>query len=298
MVKQNPAEPGAADAAGARPLAPGLYFVATPIGAARDITLRALDILAAADVIAAEDTRATRRLLEIHGVALGRRPLVAYHDHNGPSARPQLLAHLAAGRSVACVSEAGTPLVSDPGFALARAAIAEGRTVTAAPGASALLAALTVSGLPSDRFFFAGFPPPAAAARLSFLASLAQIPGTLVFFESPRRVGKLLGDMVQVFGEERAAAVCRELTKRFEEVRRDTLGALAGHYAHTAPRGEVVVVVDRAPAARAAEAEVATALRAELSRQSLKDAVTEVARRFGLPRREIYQLALAMEAEE
>ena len=171
--------------------APGLYFIATPIGAARDITLRALDLLAAADVLVAEDTRTLRHLMDIHGVALGPRPLWAYHDHNGAEVRPRILAALSEGRSVVYASEAGTPLVADPGFQLGRAAIAAGYAVTAAPGPSAVLAALTVSGLPSDRFLFAGFPPATGAARRTWLAEFAQVPATLIFYESPNRVQDL-----------------------------------------------------------------------------------------------------------
>mgnify|MGYP001802995803 FL=1 len=194
-------------------LAPGLYFVSTPIGNARDITLRALDILAAADVLAAEDTRSLRRLMEIHGVALNNRRIVAYHDHNGDRTRPGLLRELKAGQSVAYASEAGTPLVSDPGYALGRAASEAGHMVTAAPGASAPLAALTVSGLASDCFVFAGFPPNGGSARKTFLTRFQGVPGTLILFESPRRLGALIAAATEVFGGKREAVICRELTK-------------------------------------------------------------------------------------
>ena len=203
-------------------------------------------MLAAADVLAAEDTRNTRRLLAIHGV---RRPpggrLVPYHDHNGPAQRPRLLAALADGRSVALVSDAGTPLVADPGYRLAAEAIAAGHPVTAVPGASAALAALAVAGLPTDRFLFAGFLPPRAAARRRALAELAAVPATLVFYESPRRLADSLADMAAVLGADRPAAVCRELTKRFEETRRGTPRSARGgsRAAAPAPRGEIVVLV-------------------------------------------------------
>ena len=200
----------------ARPLGPGLHLVSTPIGAARDITLRALDILAAADVLAAEDTRTLRHLMEIHGIALNGRPLVPCHDHNEASATPRLLRAIAEGKSVAYASEAGTPLVSDPGFQLARAAIAEGLPVLAAPGPSAVLCALTVAGLPSDRFLFAGFPPAQRSARQRFFQELKDTQATLIFYESPKRVYQMLDDLAQVMGGLRYAAVCRELTKRFE----------------------------------------------------------------------------------
>lgn len=276
------------------PLAPGLYLVATPIGAARDITLRALDTLAAADVLAAEDTRTLRHLMEIHGIALGDRPLVAYHDHNGAQIRPRLLRDLAQGRSIAYASEAGTPLVADPGYQLARAAIAEGHPVHAVPGASAVLAALTVAGLPTDRFLFAGFLPPQTAARRKALEDLSAVPATLVFYESPRRVGETLGDMVSILGSLRGAAVCRELTKRFEETRRGTLADLADHFATQDPRGEVVILVDRAGPAVADPAAVTAALQAALGRLRVREASVEVADRFGLPRRAVYQQALTL----
>ena len=230
-------------------LAPGLYFVATPIGSARDITLRALDVLRAADMLVAEDTRNTRRLLQIHGIALGGRPLVSYHDHNAARQRPRILQALREGRSVACVSDAGTPLVADPGFALARAAIAEDLPVTAVPGPSALLAALTVAGLPTDRFFFAGFLAVRGRARQDALKDLTTVPGTLVLFENPRRVRETLIDLGQTLGEMRQAALCRELTKRFEEVLRGSLAELADRVGTTPLRGEVVIVVGPARAA-------------------------------------------------
>jgi 16S rRNA (cytidine1402-2'-O)-methyltransferase len=278
------------------PLAPGLYLVATPIGNARDITLRALDVLAAADVLAAEDTRNTRRLLAIHGV---RRPpggsLVPYHDHNGPAQRPRLLAALAEGRSVALVSDAGTPLVADPGWRLAAEAIAAGHPVTAVPGASAALAALSVAGLPTDRFLFAGFPPPRGPARRRALAELAAVPATLVFYESPRRLAESLADMAAVLGPGRPAAVCRELTKRFEETRRGPLDALAAAAATApAPKGEIVVLVGPPPAEAASEAELDAALAAALAGQSVRDAADTVAAALGLPRRQVYARALAL----
>jgi 16S rRNA (cytidine1402-2'-O)-methyltransferase len=281
-----------------RPLAAGLYFVATPIGAARDITLRALDILGAADVLAAEDTRTLRHLMEIHGVALGGRQVLAYHDHNGEAMRPKLLRALEEGKSVAYASEAGTPLVADPGYQLGRAAIAAGHAVLAAPGPSAVLAALTVSGLPSDRFLFAGFPPPTLGARTKFLQELGQVPATLVFYESPKRVGKILGEMVRCFGEERQAVVCRELTKRFEEVSRGSLGDLARSFADRAVKGEIVVLVDRAHGAKADAETLEAALLQALQGQSVKDASAQVAASLGLPRREVYQVALKLAEDE
>lgn len=275
-------------------LAPGLYFVATPIGAARDITLRALDILGTADVIAAEDTRTLRHLMDIHGVALGDRPLWAYHDHNGERVRPRILAALAEGKSVAYASEAGTPLVADPGFQLGRAVIAAGHPVIAAPGPSAVLAALTVSGLPSDRFLFAGFPPSSGGQRRQWLAEFAAIPATLILYESPKRLQGLLADLVLGFGEDRKAAICRELTKRFEEVTRGTLADLAAAYADRAVKGEIVVVIDR-PGPRVADpADIEAELGKALECHSTKDAAALVAEALGLPRRQVYQIALKL----
>jgi 16S rRNA (cytidine1402-2'-O)-methyltransferase len=277
-------------------IAPGLHFVATPIGAARDITLRALDILAGADVLAAEDTRTLRHLMEIHGIALGARPLLSYHDHNGAAVRPRLLAALAEGKSVAYASEAGTPLVADPGFQLARAAIAEGFAVLAAPGPSAVLAALTVSGLPTDRFLFAGFPPAGAGDRARFLDEIAAMAATVVLYDSPRRVGRLLGELVQSFGGDRQAAVCRELTKRFEDVSRGTLEVLAARFAGQPVKGEIVIVIDRAAGVTADPLAVEAALRTALAVGSVKDAAADVARTYGLARRDVYALALKLAA--
>ncbi len=280
------------------PLPPGLYMVSTPIGAARDITLRALDILATADVLAAEDTRTLRHLMEIHGLSPGERPLVAYHDHNGPRMRPRLIAALAEGKSVAYASEAGTPLIADPGFQLSRAAIEAGHKVLAAPGASAVLAALTVSGLPTDRFLFAGFAPPQAGARARFLAELATVPATVVLYESPKRVHRILDELVECMGEEREAAVCRELTKRFEEVRRGSLGELVAWAADQVIRGEIVLLLDRARGPTGDLAGLEEALNAALRNMTRKDAVAAVARQLGLPRRVVYQAALARGGDE
>jgi len=288
---EDAAEPARAD----RPrLAAGLYFIATPIGSARDITLRALDILASADVLAAEDTRTLRHLMEIHGVALSGRPLVAYHDHNGDAARPRLLAALKDGKSVVYASEAGTPLIADPGFQLARAAIAENLAVIAAPGPSAVLCALSVAGLPTDRFLFAGFLPNTTSARRRTLADLQAVPATLVFYESPRRLARSLADMTEVLGAQRPAAVWRELTKRFEEVTRAPLGQLAEAFAQRDVKGEIVVVIDRGGVEIVDPARIDAALLTALQGSSVKDAAAEVARTLGLPRRDVYQRALEL----
>lgn len=277
-------------------LEPGLYLVATPIGNARDITLRALDILASADVIAAEDTRTARKLMDIHGIAVGGRPLIPYHDHSGAQGRAGLVKLLGEGRSVAYVSEAGTPLIADPGYALARDAAAAGHLVTTAPGASAVPAALSLSGLPTDRYLFAGFAPSAAGARAKWLAELVRLPATLVLFESPKRVRETLGDLCECAGEDRQAAVCRELTKKFEEVLRGSLGELRDTVAERTLKGEIVIVVDRGTEEVAKET-MEAALRRAMEDMSLKDAAATVAEAYGLPRRKVYQAALALEKD-
>lgn len=274
------------------PLAPGLYLVATPIGAARDITLRALDVLASADVLAAEDTRTLRHLMEIHGIALGNRPLVACHDHNEAQTSPRLVQAIAEGKSVAYASEAGTPMVSDPGFPLARAVIAAGQKVTAAPGPSAALCALMVAGLPTDRFVFAGFPPSQKSARRSFLQELAAIEATLVLYESPKRINQMLQDCCEILGDGRTMALCRELTKRFEEVIRGSLAEVRQAIADRDLKGEIVLVIGRGAAVAVDAATIGAALDRALEEMSVKDAAAAVAEAFDLPRREVYQMAL------
>jgi 16S rRNA (cytidine1402-2'-O)-methyltransferase len=279
----------------AKPLAPGLYVVATPIGNLADITLRALRTLAAADLIACEDTRVTSVLTHRYGIAA---PLTAYHDHNATRQRPKLLAALAAGKAVALVSDAGTPLVSDPGYRLVVEAAAAGHVVIPIPGASAVLAALVAAGLPSDRFLFAGFLPPKEAGRRKKLMELASIPASLVFFEAPQRLAAALADMAAVLGGERPAAIARELTKAFETVRRDTLGALAEATGGVPPpRGEIVVVV-APPSEFAVDAADADRLLGELLKfHSLKEAAAEAAVVTGLSRRDLYRRGLALRAE-
>jgi 16S rRNA (cytidine1402-2'-O)-methyltransferase len=276
-------------------LEPGLHIVATPIGNLGDITLRALQALAGADLIACEDTRVTRKLLDRYAIAT---PLVPYHEHNAAQARPVLLRRLADGASIALVSDAGTPLVSDPGYKLVRAAAEAGHSITTLPGASALLAALTVAGLPTDQFLFAGFLPPKEAARRSRIAGLARIPATLVLFETGPRLAAALADLAAGLGAEREAAICRELTKLHEEVLRGDLATLAGAYAGDPPRGEIVIVIAPPDAPqRASAGETEILLRQALGRVSLKDAVGEVADATGVPRREVYQRALALAKE-
>ncbi len=274
-------------------LVAGLYLVATPIGNSRDITLRALDILRDADVLVAEDTRTLRRLLEIHGVSVSGRPLISYNDHNGAGRRAQLLRHLKAGKSVALTSDAGTPGIADPGFALARAALAEGYKVEGAPGPTAAISALIVSGLPTDRFLFAGFLPPKKTARLADLKELAQTRATLVLYESPKRCLETIKDIGSVFGEGGQVAMCRELTKKFEEVRRGSLAELADYLKDNPPRGEVVLVVDRRAEVEGS-VDLNRSLQAAMARQSVKDAVAEVSASLGLPRRDVYKAALEL----
>lgn len=284
-----------AHAVAAPPLAPGLHVVATPIGNLRDVTLRALETLAGADAILAEDTRVTRQLTSRYGIAT---PLVAFHAHNAARALPGVLARLAAGERLALVSDAGTPLVSDPGGGLVAAAAAAGLPVYALPGASAALAALVVSGLPADRFLFEGFLPQKSAARRARIAELAAIPATLIFYESPRRLAACLADLLAALGD-RPACVARELTKTFEEARRAPLSALAAAYAAEEPRGEIVVVVGP-PAADAAAAradDLDARLRDAMTRLSLKDAAALVSGETGRPRREVYARALALSQE-
>ena len=270
--------------------APALYLVATPIGNLGDVTLRALEVLAGVDVIACEDTRITRKLTERYGIAT---PLTPYHEHNAAEVRPKLLARLADGQAVALVSDAGTPLISDPGYKLVRAASEAGHTVTAIPGASAVLAGLSVAGLPTDRFFFEGFLPAKQAARQKRVVALTGIPSTVVLFESGLRIAATLADLAAAFGP-RLAAICRELTKVHEEVKRGDLEALAQEYAGDAEkRGEFVIVV-APPTEQQEAADLDGLLRRAFTRVSVRDAVAEVALVTGRPRREVYRRALGL----
>ena len=270
---------------------PGLYIVATPIGNIRDITLRALDILASADVLACEDTRVTQKLLRAYDITAAK--IFPYHEHNAETARPKLMARLRAGEKIALVSDAGTPLISDPGYKLVREAVEENIAVYAVPGASASLAALVSAGLPTNRFLFAGFLPPRRSARQQSLQEVATVPASLVFYESARRLADSLGDMADVLGP-RPAAVGRELTKLFEEIRRGPLDELAAHYAVAgAPKGEVVIVVD-APGKESGEVDIDSMLRDALGEMSLRDAAATVSEASGQPRRKVYARALEL----
>ncbi len=281
-----------------RPISGGggvLGLVATPIGNLGDITARALDWLQSADLIACEDSRVTQVLLRHAGI---EKPLVSYHDHNADQMRPKLLARVAAGQRVALVSDAGTPLISDPGYKLVRDAIAEGLAVTMLPGPSAPLMALALSGLPSDRFLFGGFLPPKQAGRRRAIAEAAQAPVTLIFFETAPRLCDALADLQAVLGD-RPAAVARELTKLFEEVRRGRLSDLVAHYAQAGPpKGEIVVVVGPPEEVDVAAEDVDTLLQQALATMSVKDAAATVAAATGKPRREIYARALELGALE
>jgi len=274
------------------PLAAGLYIVATPIGTARDITLRALDVLASADLLAAEDTRSLKRLLGLHGVPINGRDILSYHDHSGPGVRRRIREAVAAGRSVAYASEAGTPLISDPGHGLVREVIAGGCMVTAVPGPSAALAALSIAGLPTDRFLFVGFLPSKAAARRRAIADVADIPATLVVYESAARIQGTLDDLAQVAGETREAALCRELTKKFEEVRRAPLGALRDGIAADPPRGECVLVIAPPPPRQTSDDDIVAALAVQPAERSLRDRVDHVVAGTGARRQRVYKLAL------
>ncbi|MCA0301554.1 MAG: 16S rRNA (cytidine(1402)-2'-O)-methyltransferase [Proteobacteria bacterium] len=275
------------------PLAPGLHIVATPIGNLRDITLRALDVLQAADLVACEDTRVFAKLASHYGI---KAQTVAYSDATQDAAEPRLLRALEKGARVALVSDAGMPLISDPGYRLVRAALARGLAVTSAPGPSAVPMALALSGLPTDRFYFGGFLPAKATERRRAIATAAAVPATLVFFEAPHRLAESLADVAELLGGSRPAAVARELTKLFEEVRRGPLSELAAHYAGQAEvRGEIALVIgppgeNEAPAAETLD----EALRAALAGASVKDAASEVAARYGLNRRQVYARALEL----
>jgi 16S rRNA (cytidine1402-2'-O)-methyltransferase len=275
-------------------LAPGLYIVATPIGNLRDITLRALDVLAQADLVLAEDTRVTGKLLNAYGL---KRPLERYDEYAAERVRPKVLAALASGGRVALVSDAGTPLVSDPGYRLVGEALEAGAQVWPIPGASALLAALTVAGLPTDRFLFAGFPPPKSAARISFLSELVNLRSTLIFYEGGSRLADSLADMAKVFGP-RQASVSRELTKLYETVLRGPLGDLAANPDFDDPKGEFVILVGPGAAKAATSDQVDQALRDALIRLRPADAAAEVSKAFGLPRRDLYNRVMALRAED
>ncbi len=274
-------------------LAPGLYLVATPIGNLGDVTLRGLSVLARADVIYCEDTRHSRTLLQHYGI---RAPLKSYHEHNAAAQRPRIMDELAAGARVALITDAGTPLVSDPGYKLVREALDHGYTVVSLPGASAVLCALASGGLPTDAFFFAGFLPPKSGARQAKLMQMRRIDATLVFYEAPSRVAATLADLVTVLGE-RPAAVARELTKLHEEVDRGSLTELAGRFSQQTARGEFVILVGPPEQAEASDAAIEAALADALRDMRLKDAAKTVADALGVARGRVYELGLKIKGE-
>ena len=267
----------------------GLYVVATPIGHLGDITLRALITLAMADRIACEDTRTSGGMLDKYGIS---RPTISYHDHNATTAGRKIVEHIAAGEAVALISDAGMPLMSDPGYDLVRACQAAGQPVTVLPGANAALTALAGSGLPTDQFHFAGFLPPKSAGRQKALAKLVNVPGVLLFYEAPQRVAASLADMAHVLGGARPAAVARELTKLFEETRRGTLQELSQAYVDQDVKGEIVILVGAAEATEVAVHDLEALLRQELKTTSLRDAVAKVSAITGAKKSEVYDLAL------
>lgn len=274
----------------AKPLAPGLHIVATPIGNLGDMTLRAIATLANADVIYCEDTRHSRTLVAHFGI---KTPLRAYHEHNADAARPEILAGLDDGRRIALISDAGTPLISDPGYKLVNACLAAGHAVTCVPGASAAITALAASGLPTDQFLFAGFLPPKQQARQTRLRELAAQTATLVLYEAPQRVVALLEDVAAILGS-REVATARELTKLHEDIRRGTAAELAAHFAVTEPKGEFVVLIAPSSAPVLSDADIEVRLKTALEHMSLKDAAASVAEALGLPRTRIYDLALEL----
>ena len=305
MSSPDPSEPEAIHASGdstgsrlagqpAQTLGPGLYVVSTPIGNLRDITLRALDVLKAVEEVLAEDTRVAGKLMSAYGLKVRLSP---YHDHNGAERRPDLISRMQAGAKIALISDAGTPLVSDPGWKLAHDALEAGVKVYPIPGASAMLAGLVASGLPSDHFMFAGFLPPKSGARRAAAEALKGVPGTLIFYESGPRLAASLDDLAASLGGNRQAAVARELTKMFEETRRGTLSELAAHYAEAGPpRGEIVLLVGPPLETEITQASLDAALLDALTDQPTKAAANAVAEALGLPKRDVYQRALQLKA--
>ena len=305
MSSPDPSEPEAIHASGdstgsrlagqpAQTLGPGLYVVSTPIGNLRDITLRALDVFKAVEEVLAEDTRVAGKLMSAYGLKVRLSP---YHDHNAAERRPDLISRMKAGAKIALISDAGTPLVSDPGWKLAHDALEAGVKVYPIPGASAMLAGLVASGLPSDHFMFAGFLPPKSGARRAAAEALKGVPGTLIFYESGPRLAASLDDLAASLGGNRQAAVARELTKMFEETRRGTLSELAAHYAEAGPpRGEIVLLVGPPLDTEITQASLDAALLDALTDQPTKAAANAVAEALGLPKRDVYQRALQLKA--
>ena len=272
----------------------GLYLVATPLGSARDITLRALDVFSSCDAIAAEDTRSLRKLLNIHNIPINDRPLLSYNDFNGDQVRPKIFEWLDRNMAVAYASDPGMPLIADPGYQLSKQAADRGFYVTSVPGASACITALTLSGLPTDRFFFEGFLPVTKEKRRHKLKELSNIHSTLIFYESPKRLIKMFDDLVAIMGENRRAVIARELTKKFEQIISGTLAELYAIIQKKQLKGELVVLVDRPISTRLTDTDIKAELSVALSKMTLKDASNFVAAAHGLSKRYVYNLALSM----
>ena len=276
----------------------GLHILATPIGTANDITIRALNILRDADILVAEDTRVLRKLMEIHGINLNGRKILSYHDHNGEVQRPKLIALIKEGKVLAYASDAGTPLIADPGFSLTKLAIQNNIRVHAAPGASALLTALCLAGLPTDNFFFGGFLGSKSSQRIKNLQKIQNLDATIVYYESPKRTLSTLKDIFKIFGNDRLISVCREMTKKFEEVIRGTVDQVIDEIkSRHSFKGEVVIVLGPPTKKEISDEEIYSALQIALQEYRIKDAATQISEQFGVPKKRSYEMALRIKAE-
>ena len=276
----------------------GLHILATPIGTANDITIRALNILRDADILVAEDTRVLRKLMEIHGINLNGRKILSYHDHNGEAQRPKLIALIKEGKVLAYASDAGTPLIADPGFSLTKLAIQNNIRVHAAPGASAVLTALCLAGLPTDNFFFGGFLGSKSSQRIKNLQKIQNLDATIVYYESPKRTLSTLKDISKIFGNDRLISVCREMTKKFEEVIRGTVDQVIDEIkSRNSFKGEVVIVLGPPSKKEISDEEIYSALQIALQEYRIKDAATQISEQFGVPKKRSYEMALRIKAE-
>jgi len=276
----------------------GLHILVTPIGTANDITIRALNILRDADILVAEDTRVLRKLMEIHGINLNGRKILSYHDHNGEVQRPKLIALIKEGKVLAYASDAGTPLIADPGFSLTKLAIQNNIRVHAAPGASALLTALCLAGLPTDNFFFGGFLGSKSSQRIKNLQKIQNLDATIVYYESPKRTLSTLKDISKIFGNDRLISVCREMTKKFEEVIRGTVDQVIDEIkSRHSFKGEVVIVLGPPTKKEISDEEIYSALQIALQEYRIKDAATQISEQFGVPKKRSYEMALRIKAE-
>ena len=276
----------------------GLHILATPIGTANDITIRALNILRDADILVAEDTRVLRKLMEIHGINLNGRKILSYHDHNGEVQRPKLIALIKEGKVLAYASDAGTPLIADPGFSLTKLAIQNNIRVHAAPGASALLTALCLAGLPTDNFFFGGFLGSKSSQRIKNLQKIQNLDATIVYYESPKRTLSTLKDISKIFGNDRLISVCREMTKKFEEVIRGTVDQVIDEIkSRHSFKGEVVIVLGPPTKKEISDEEIYSALQIALQEYRIKDAAIQISEQFGVPKKRSYEMALRIKAE-